>query len=63
MVLKQDAGKFTSLQVPRESGLIEKAKKLAKMLEAQSPAPGTKVPMYAAIVLALDETIEDRKED
>lgn len=61
MVMKQDAGKFTSLQVPRESGLIPRAKELARILEKEAEAEGTKVPMYAAICLALTEAIDDRQ--
>lgn len=54
------SSKYTAFHVPRAMGILDKAKKLAEMLQEGSAIAGISVPMYAAIDLALNEAIEAR---
>ena len=54
--------KFTSLQVPADMTIPEKAKQLASLIAEDADIPGVHVHMYSAIDIALDEAIEARTE-
>jgi hypothetical protein len=52
--------KFTAIRVPTGSGIMEDARKLAKILESQSGIPGATVHIYSAVAIALTEAIDRR---
>lgn len=54
--------KFTSLQVPADMTIPDKAKQLAALIAEEAEIPGVHVHMYSAIDIALDEAIEARTE-
>ena len=60
MVTKQNAGKYSTIQVPRTERIIEDAKELASLMQREMPS-GVKVPIYSAIKFALTETLKARK--
>tara|TARA_R110001592_G_scaffold72190_1_gene220539 strand:- start:166 stop:369 length:204 start_codon:yes stop_codon:yes gene_type:complete len=55
------ARKFTSLQVPADMEIADKAKRLARIIADQADIPGVTVHMYSAIDIALDEAIQERE--
>jgi len=55
-----DTTKYTAFHVPRSSDILKNARRLADALEAASDV-GVRVPMYAAINVALQEALNSRK--
>ena len=52
--------KYTAFHVPRSSPVLKKARKLAEQLTEESSIAGVRVPMYAAIDVALSEALAKR---
>jgi hypothetical protein len=55
--------KYTAFHVPRSSPVLGLARKLAAKLQEDSSVAGLRVPMYAAIHVALTEALARRHAD
>lgn len=53
--------KYTAFHVPRSSPVLDLARDLAAQLQNESPVAGIRVPMYAAIQVALTEALARRQ--
>ena len=54
--------KFTTIQIPLESGVLERLKTFRDSVEKQSDIPGVKVPLYAAIDIAVRDATTIRNQ-
>jgi len=55
--------KYTAFHVPRCSPVLDLARDLSAKLQKESPVAGIRVPMYAAIQVALTEALARRQAD
>jgi len=53
--------RYTAFHVPRSCGLIDKARRLASLLEEEVAVATLRIPIYAAIVVAVDEALARRR--
>ena len=53
--------KFTTIQIPLDSGIMERLKSFRDTVETESQIPGVKVSLYAALDIAVKEATQTRK--
>lgn len=53
--------RYTAFHVPKSCRLIEKARRLGTLLEKEATIAAIRIPIYAAIVVAVDEALARRR--
>lgn len=54
--------KFTTIQIPLDSGVMDRLKTFRDLVENQSDIPGVKVTLYAAIDIAVRDAMKIRNQ-
>ena len=53
--------RFTTIQIPLDSGIMNRLKAYQKKVESESKIPGVKVPLYAAVDHAIRAAQQKQK--